>query len=715
MQTAISNRDFHFSPEPEPARLLVVDDDSSVRIGSRLALEHAGFRVTDAPDGYTALNCLQSQHFDAILLDACMPGLDGFATCRKMRERLGGDLIPIVIATGLDDDASIQTAFECGATDFAPKPLIWRIIVQRLHALIHARQATSHLNGRSSQMFSMLKTSSEAVLVLDQCGVIQGRHHIEKLPGAVTAMLEPGCNFFDILPGGCAVRVEKAWKNSLSADSVDEFILTLEAQETAFKLQGRFIAGIENEVLCLLQDQTEAFAAERKMYELAYLDQCTGIANEKRLISELSLRLKCTRDFGQKTVLIRCATPDFQGFEPRLGRHGLDKLACAVVSRLQECVKDFAARTSMLSERLLIARISGSHFGIVLSGECGQESVRTLAQLLSNSLAVCVEIDGFSCPMDWTIGIADSAQATSPDSLLSATAYAIQLTPGLNEPDRVCFYHPTLRDNSYRATELEQLLRRDIADGALEMNYQPKFALTDFSLVGMEALVRWNNREMGPVSPAQFIPVAEHTGQVVALSHLVIERVFDQMVQWREQGRLSVPVSINISGIHLNSETIVQELMAGVDQRQIPCHLVELEVTESIMVQGAGRALKNLNELRSLGFRISVDDFGTGYSSLSYLLELPIDCLKVDRSFITNIADDPTARAIAKAIITVGHDVGLDVIAEGVETPEQLRCLRELQCDSVQGYITGRPVVSDHFADFFGGYRCGSGYGLSTQ
>ena len=706
MQTAISSSDRLSSRGPEPSRLLVVDDDSAIRTVSRLALEYSGFSVTEACDGYTALSWLKSHRFDAILLDARMPGIDGFETCRQMRERLGMDPVPIVIATGLDDDVSIQTAFDCGATDFAPKPLNWQIIIQRLRALIRAREASIHLNGRSLQTSSMLKTSSEAVLTMDRNAVIQERKHTEKLPEAVKEMFRPGCAFFDVLPVECSGRVAKAWENAVNGDSIDEFILQFGANGSDMNIQGRFIAGVENEMLCLLQDQTEAFVTERKMYELAYVDQCTGIANEKRLISELTLRLKQERDNGPSTVLIRCATSDFQEFEPRLGRSGLNKLACTIVSRINSRVTKFAKDTSLvLSEPPLVARISESHYAIALSGDGVRgDNIEELAQSILSVLTNCVEIDGFSCPMDWKIGIATSTGTTSPDALLSATAYAIQSGLAVNGNDRIRFYNSGVQENIGRAMELERLLRKDIATGALEVYYQPKFALSDRSLIGMEALVRWNNLELGPVSPARFIPLAEQTGLIIPLSHFVIETVLDQIVCWREEGSPAVPVSINISGHHLNSQTIVEELMAGIEQRDIPCHLVELEVTESIMIEGAGRALANLHELRENGVRISIDDFGTGYSSLSYLRELPIDCLKIDRSFVNSIANDPTAHAIAKAIITVGHEVGLHVIAEGVETPEQLTCLKDAQCDSVQGYLTGRPVDRDHFDVFFGGY-----------
>ncbi len=692
-------------------RLLVVDDDPAIRMVSRMALEKAGFAVTEASDGYTALSWLKSHQFDAVLLDARMPGLDGFNTCRKMRDYLSDDPIPIIIATGQNDDVSIDAAFECGATDFAAKPLNWRIISQRLNSLIRARNVKKHLNSRSFQISSMLKTSSEAMLILDQDGTIQGAHQIERLPGQLGQTFSLGRCFFDCLPAQSAHHAINAWETAAPSESVNKFALNYDIEGVSFTIQGRFIAGVENEFLCLLQDHSDAFVAERRMFELAYTDNCTGIANERQLMSELNRRLKNDLETGHHTVVMRFAAADLNGFEPRLGRPGLAKLACAIVERLDIGLNGYLAGLpeNSIGTQALISRLSDTDFVILLSGLPAIDFVEELAEGLARRLSSSFEIDGFSCMVDWSVGVADSEESvSSADGILSATAYALQSAQYGCNSGQVRRYNAELRNRIYDEIELERLLRRDIADGVLEMYYQPKFDLSNLSLIGVEALIRWTNSELGFVSPAQFIPLAERAGLIVPLSHLVIERVFDQIVRWREEGRHEVPISINISGIHLNTRTIVEELRAGIQQRKIKPDLIELEVTESIMVEGVGKALQNLNDLRDMGIRVAIDDFGTGYSSLSYLRKLPIDCLKIDRSFVNSVNSDPTARAIARAIITVGHDVGLHVIAEGVETAEQLDCLKQLGCDSVQGYFTGRPVPSQDFTRFFHGAQLGN-------
>lgn len=693
---------------PERHRLLIVDDDLAIRMVSRLALTKAGFGVTEACDGFTALSWVKSHRFDAILLDARMPEMDGFETCRKMREELGGDSIPIIMVTGQDDDESIDAAFECGATDFVAKPLNWRIISQRLNSLIGASAIRKHLKSRSHQISAMLKTSSETMVLLDRSGTIQATHQIERLPKFFRDNMLIGTRLPEVMDDDSAAVVSVAWKTALQSNECESFILTMGKGEEKYTVQGRFVPGAEDEWLCLLQDQSALFTCEQQAHDLALKDAATGVANEKRLLSELCNRLSKHPTSETHMAVFRFSAADLRNLEPTIGRQGLVQVAQAVVDRLSVGLESFFVSLPPETDRpeWMIARLSESDYVVVFFALTDFGYLEQLATLLLRRLSANVELGDHICGIDWTVGIADTEHAPpTAEGLLNATACAIHADLGSPTGFRIHRYNAELKARINQDVELERLLRRDIADGVLEMHYQPKFDLSNLSLIGMEALIRWNNRELGFVSPAKFIPIAEKTGLIISLSHLVVEKVFDQIVSWRDQGYKSVPVSINISGIHLNTRTIVEEIRAGIRQRRIAPELVELEVTESIMVDGVGKAFKNLNELRDIGIRVAIDDFGTGYSSLSYLKSLPADCLKIDRSFVQSITSDPTAEAIARAIITVGHDVNLHVIAEGVETAEQLNKLAELGCDSVQGYFTGRPVSSTEFPVFFEGAR----------
>lgn len=707
MATIESNNQTPVNPlAQEHHRLLVVDDDLATRMVCRIALSKQGFGITEASDGYTALSWLESHKFDAILLDARMPGLDGFETCRKIRERLGGDPIPIIMMTGQDDDESIDTAFECGATDFVAKPVNWKIISQRLSSLIGASVVKKHLNSRSHQISSLLKTSAESLLVLDLQGVIQGTHQIERLPSALRSQMVIGTNLIGAGDDTQSDPVATAWLKGQRTGETEHFVVEVAGEGHIQTVQGRFVPGAEGEWLCLLQDQSALIQCEQQSLDLAYKDPATGIANEKCLMSQLGAVLRQDCENNLQTAVLRFSASDLRGFEPTVGRNGMVRVAQVIVERLEIGLDSFFSTLPGATDRpgQVLARLSESDYVVVLSALKDSDFIEELATLLLRRLSTGIEVGDHLCVIDWTVGIADTVEDSfTTDGLLNATAYAIHSDLNASNGYRVHRYNASLREKVKSDIEIERYLRRDIADGVLEVHYQPKFDLSNLSLIGMEALIRWHNAELGFVSPAQFIPIAERSGLIISLSHLVVERVFDQIVAWREEGYPSVPVSINISGIHLNTRTIVEELRAGILHRRIPPELIELEVTESIMVEGVGKASKNLSDLRDMGIRVAIDDFGTGYSSLSYLKTLPADCLKIDRSFIQSITSDPTAEAIARAIITVGHDVNLHVIAEGVETAEQLSKLAQLGCDSVQGYFTGRPVKHTEFTAFFEG------------
>lgn len=680
--------------------LLVVDDDIAVRIVARAALEKEGFVVTEASDGSSAIRWLQTRVFDGVLLDARMPGLNGFATCKAMRRFLKDDPVPIILATGQDDDDSIEYAFECGATDFAPKPLNWRITIQRLKALIRARESENREKARGDQITRMLESSSEAALTLDSNGIIIDRHHLERIHQTFSSRLLPGLSVFDVLPGSAKLEAQESWKASDTAVAGEPFYVR-STQEHDLLIQGRFVLGVDGERFCLLNDLTESWLADKRMYELVYRDPCTQLSNLNFITRELNAQFEHDVENVGHTGLLRFVASDFASHEARIGRAGLNDLAVLIANRMRDVVANQGPLQDR-GKRPVLARIGDSGFMIALFGISDENISAELASCVHAALDRPYEVNGYTFSLTWKAGVTDTMKSVPvADGFIAATACAADMNGAAGSP--VSVYSEDVRQDIQRNYEIERLLRRDVLRGRLEIHYQPKFSITNMTLVGMEALIRWNCKELGPVSPAVFIPAAERCGLIVPLSQFVIQQVLDQMVDWRNQGRPCVPVSINISGSHLNSGEFTRELHDAIAEREIDQSLVELEVTESVVVDGGSRAVLNLEALRATGIRVSVDDFGTGYSSLSYLKTLPVDCLKIDRSFVQSITQDNTALAIAKAIITVGHEVGLQVIAEGVETPEQLDCLKRLGCDSVQGFLTGRPVDKAAFDQFYEG------------
>jgi EAL domain-containing protein (putative c-di-GMP-specific phosphodiesterase class I) len=264
--------------------------------------------------------------------------------------------------------------------------------------------------------------------------------------------------------------------------------------------------------------------------------------------------------------------------------------------------------------------------------------------------------------------------------------------------DGAQFFTPEMTERAQARMQLEGDLRRALELGQLQLYWQPQVSATGHGLVGVEGLLRWQHPERGLVSPAQFVPLAEETGLIVPIGAWVIEEACRQSAAWRREGLPAFRLSINLSARQLRDDRLIEGVRDSLQRHGVGPGTLELELTESMIMEDAERTLRQLHALRELGVGLSIDDFGTGYSSLAYLNRFPIDKLKIDRSFVHDMLGESTDRAITMAIIALGHTLGLKVVAEGVELPRQAALLREARCDELQGYLFGRPMPADALA-----------------
>jgi EAL domain-containing protein (putative c-di-GMP-specific phosphodiesterase class I) len=267
------------------------------------------------------------------------------------------------------------------------------------------------------------------------------------------------------------------------------------------------------------------------------------------------------------------------------------------------------------------------------------------------------------------------------------------------------FYTDDMKAHSIERLTLETGLRRALENKEFSLHYQAKVDFRTGKITGVEALLRWHTPELGSVSPAQFIPLAEETGLIVPIGLWVLREACTQNMAWQSEGLAAIRMSVNLSMRQMNDDNLIQEIEQVLLDTGMPPHLLELEVTESTIMQNSERAVMVLTAIKSLGVRLAIDDFGTGYSSLAHLKRFPIDTLKVDRSFIREVPGDAEDRAITEAIIAMGKTLSLTVVAEGVETPEQQAFLSERSCDEMQGYYFSTPVTPVEFAALFRAYR----------
>ncbi len=682
-------------------RLLVADDDVSFLMVASAALTNQGFDVDTTETGEGALAQAVQGDYDAILLDAKMPDMEGFDVCASIHESMDS-VPPIIMSTGLDDDFSIDKAFSSGATDYVNKPVNWKIVGPRIASLIQASEGKQLVKKMSGDVDNILTASSDIVFQLNDEAVIKSIHKAELLPAWFKNRVFENVCLFDIIPPESVQSMLAQWCNLLDNKNPEAVLISRHVNDQPFLVEMRFMRSNGSGILCLIRDHTSTYLAEKEIYKLSYMDGITGIGNRKKVQEWLEKSSAYLRD-NEYVSVMRCQLADYHELETRLGRSGLDFAVSALAQRLVDKVSPLAITEQFGECRdVLVGRLSDNEFAVLMRCPAALEISSIFSSYLHELLSEPVTVESASVSFDVYIGVADNLQSPGlSKDLLSNAGIALNMADTCNVK-KIGIFNAEMEQKIQSRTRLERFLRRDISAKKLDMAYQAKVDTDSRKLVGIEALLRWHCEEVGMVSPGEFIPMAEQCGLMAELSQVVIEKVLDQIVDWEKQGFSGIPISINISGSHLDTSHFVCDLLREIESRQVSPHLIELEVTESIMVDPKGRAITNLRVLRDKGIKISVDDFGTGYSSFSYLRSLPVDVLKIDMSFVKNITHDPKALAIARAIVTVGHDLNLKVVAEGVETEAQYKVLQEMGCDILQGYLTGKPLFSDDFISDFG-------------
>ena len=437
-------------------------------------------------------------------------------------------------------------------------------------------------------------------------------------------------------------------------------------------------ADLENRTLILaLEDQ------RHHAIEMASHDALTGLPNRRLFLelghSHLSLAKRSRKHYG----LMYLDLDRFKNINDTLGHHVGDLLLQTVATRLQSAVR----------ESDVIARMGGDEFTLLLTE---LDSVADLSRVASHIIELisrpCTNLDGHDIQVSPSIGIAVFPQDGHNVATLCQHADAAMYQSKRAGRGRYTFYDPALNPVSNRQFSLEQRLPTAIAEDELVLHFQPKVRLSDFKIVGLEALVRWQHPEHGLILPGEFVPMAELTGMDVALGDWVARSACLQLAQWQAQGLNPVPVAINVTARQLHDLDFPRRIADYLASFGVAAHLLEVEITESSLVDSIDIATKVLSDLARIGVHIALDDFGNGYSGLTYIRTLPIHVIKIDRSFINDIRNSPQDATIVDSIVTMAHKLKMQVVAEGVELLDQLLHLKSINCDQVQGYFLSRPV-----------------------
>lgn len=447
--------------------------------------------------------------------------------------------------------------------------------------------------------------------------------------------------------------------------------------------------GCLTHIVGFFTDLTAHRQTEARLNYLAQYDELTELSNRSLFQQRLQFAVECAQQSAGCLALIHIDLDRFKVLNESLGFQAADQVLRKVSRRLIQ----------LLPSADTLARLGGNEFAVVLD-DC--ETIEKLEQLAANILVrirqpIAVADDELIISASLGVSIL-SDTVSEPATLISQAGMAMRHAKHLGG-DNYQFYSNQLQASSLSSLQLEQQLRRGIEEGQLQAYYQPKLTLADGGIHSVEALARWHHPQRGLVSPGEFIPLAEETGLISAISELMLLQACEQGVLWLQQG-MPIRVSVNISVSHIRQGNVVALVKAVLERTGLPAHLLELELTETQMLENADSNIVIFKKLRELGVHLTIDDFGTGYSSLSYLKRFPVQTLKIDQSFIRDVATNDEDAAITRAIIAMAHSLNLSVVAEGVETQEQLEFLTEHACDKIQGYLICRPVPAQQMSEF---------------
>ena len=428
------------------------------------------------------------------------------------------------------------------------------------------------------------------------------------------------------------------------------------------------------------QDISESKVAEERLLQLAHYDTLTGLPNRSLFNQKVRDSLSQARDW--RTGVMFIDVDRFKTVNDTLGHMEGDKLLKQISERLTRAVRRGDT----------VGRLGGDEFAVVLTNLASSHDAGIVAQKIITSFLNPFTLAGSEFYVSASVGIALHPDHAPDQDTLIKNADAAMYEAKKRGRNGYQFYTPELNARSVELLTFENDLRRALEREEFVVHYQPKSCIATGEITGFEALLRWEHPAQGLVSPRDFIPLLEETGLIVPAGEWVLDHVCMQLARWQEEEVPVVPVSINISARQFNSAHLAEDFRRILEKRGTAPSLIELELTESALMVNTQEATRMLEELKRLGLSLSIDDFGTGYSSLAYLKGFPLDTLKIDRSFVKDIAEDHDDRAITLAVISMAHSLGLNVVAEGVETPEQMQFLRQHGCDQVQGYYLAEPM-----------------------
>jgi diguanylate cyclase (GGDEF)-like protein/PAS domain S-box-containing protein len=678
------------------ATLLVVDDAEMNRDMLSRRLRREGYTVLVAGSGREALEIIDRQQVTLLLLDVEMPEMSGLEVLSTVRARYSRSELPIIMVTARQQSSDIVDALTLGASDYVTKPIDFPVAIARIETQLWLKQADAALRESEERYALAVRGANDGV--------------------------------WDWSLKDDVLYVSPRWKLMLGLEEHENVSLP---EDWLGRIHQEDAARVRSEIAAHLADDTRQFETEHRIlhndgsyrwvrsrgiavrdaagtpYRMAgsqtditenkVSDALTGLPNRVLFLDRLErLIARAARHPGEMFAVLFLDLDRFKLVNDSLGHVLGDKLLIEIAQRLEQCLRasDTIAR---IGEEHTIARFGGDEFTILLDGIKHVGDASVVADRIQQALGRPFHIDGHDIFMSASIGIATSATGyDQPEAVLRDADTAMYRAKALGKA-RSELFDAEMRARALVRLQLETNLRRAIERGEFQLHYQPIVSLATGLITGFEGLIRWRHAERGMVSPADFIPAAEETGLILPIGGWVLREACRQMAAWELMRAPEPPltISVNLSAKQFMQSNLTDQIEAILRETGLPASGLKLEITESTIIENVESVSARLLRLKDIGVQLAIDDFGTGYSSLSYLHRLPIDSLKIDKSFIHSMGKGKDSTQIVRAIIGLAHNLGLDVIAEGVETEEQRAQLAEWGCEFGQGFLFSKPRHSE--------------------
>ena len=684
-------------------RVLLVDDDEVNLLLTSIALRERGFVITEAASGERALELLRDWQPDVVVLDALMPGMDGFETCRELRRLATLASLPVLMLTGLDDEASINRAYEAGATDFFVKSNQWSLLDGRLRYLLRSSRTRLELELSQARLaraqdlarmgsFEWKVGSPEPVFSTEALRVFQ---------------FDPGTSlpFRDLLR--MMPKEERRGKRALLSETLqsqgnltrDIPLVLPDGQVHIIHTEASPEVNEHGQLVGytgIVQDVTDRWNAEHKIRQLANFDSLTGLPNRNQLIERTERALDAARRMGHQVGLLVIDLDRFKVINDTLGHGAGDELLIEVARRLRSCVRHSDQVTDNLLDSMgtrafrtleAMCRLGGDEFVALLPEVIDEHDAEIVAARVLEQMRAPIHVAGQECFVTASVGIALFPRDGNDVAELIRNSDVAMFAVKAQGRNAATVYRPQLAGKGREKLELESALHKAIERNELVLYYQPKIDVRGARMVGVEALMRWQRGNV-LVPPGEFIPLAEE-------SEWAIREAARQARVWLDAFGFADSIAVNLPSRMFDRGDLVEMIHEAVVSNGVPHHSLVLEITENSLMKDLQSVIPSLHRLNEIGVEISIDDFGTGYSSLAYLTTLPISELKIDRGFIRDLGMTPQSSAVVTAIIALARSLGLRVVAEGVENLRQMEVLHRLGCGVMQGFLFSKPRPAD--------------------